>query len=317
MLSRILALMLLYFTVYSPLAAQKKWPKVNLPAGNICQNEPYKLVFHDEFEGSALDTQKWITYYPYGPAEAPDSCAFCRTHVGNNIYRDSNVTLQNGLLMLKSDRQRGEWFGKTYDHTSGLVHSRQIFRTFGKYEIRCRLSEGRQQWPAFWIFGWNTEIDIFEFICGGPQILEFSIHKWQEEGCPNKNPQKGRPCFTSHSGRVNFGVDFSKDFHKFSVEYEPNMIKFYINDVMVRYVPRYYDLKGNPVTKCNIQAGEYRTDPAFPFDGQHVNLIANQLVCFKHKEKNPVFPNYMEVDYIRVYQKQIQSDLTALEEVLP
>jgi beta-glucanase (GH16 family) len=148
--------------------------KVLLDQPQQCVREDYKLVFHDEFNGDKLDTSKWYTFYPYGPVSQPDSCAFCRTHVSANIYRDENCILENGILKLKTDKIKGDWFGRSFDYTSGLVHSKQQFRTYSKYEIRCKLPKGKQQWPAFWIFGWNTEIDIFEFICKGTEKIEFS-----------------------------------------------------------------------------------------------------------------------------------------------
>ena len=292
-----------------------KLPK-ELDAPLFCINDKYKLVFHDEFDGNTLDTNKWYTFYPYGPEQKPDSCAFCRTHTTNNIFRDENCTVNNGKLFLTSDKQKGVWFGKSFDYTSGLIHSKQKFNTFGRYEIRCRLPKGKQQWPAFWLFGWNTEIDIFEFICKGPNKVEFSIHNWLTSTCHDrKRAESGAPCYSSRTGIVDFGIDFSKDFHTFTLEYEPTMIKFYIDGIMVRYVPKYYDLNGLPVTKCQIERGKYLIDPAFPNDGEPVQVIVNQSVCKKHKEKRPIYPNVMEVDYIRVYQKKIQSDLMVIEQM--
>jgi beta-glucanase (GH16 family) len=287
--------------------AQFKKIKINVAQPESCVTAPYTLVFQDDFDGESLDTSKWFTYYPYGPERAKDSCAFCRTHVSANIYRDTNCIVSNGKLMLKSARQNADWFGKKYEYTSGMVHSKARFTTYGKYEIRCKLPSGKQQWPAFWIFGWNTEIDIFEFICQGPKKPEFSIHKWMTPECPDrKRAAKGKPCYSSQTGIIDFGVDFSKDFHTFAVEYEPHMIKFYIDGIMIRYVPKYYDLKGRPINTCNIKPGEYLTEPAFPIYGEPVQVIANQSVCWKHKEKKPIYPNQMEIDYIRVYQKVVQ-----------
>jgi len=293
--------------------SQAKKVKTELQQPITCEKSEYKLVFEDDFNGNHLDTTKWYTYYPYGPENKKDSCAFCRTHVLANIYKDENCILEDGILKLKSDREKGEWFGKTYDFTSALVHSKQIFNTYGKYEIRCKLPAGKQQWPAFWIFGWSTEIDIFEFICKGPQKIELSVHNWMSHDCKNKNAKKGLPCYSSQSKVVDFGIDFSKEFHTFSVEYEETMIKFYIDDIMIRYVPKYYDLKGRPINTCNIERGKYLVDPSFPNYGEPVSVIANQGICYKHKEKNPIYPNYMEVDYIRVYQKAIQNGLSAIK----
>lgn len=306
--TRIAQLLCTFFIAF-PVFGQKNLVKTILTSSPYCDHGYYKLVFGDEFDGDRLDTTKWLTYYPYGENSRRDSCAFCRTHVTANIYRDENCTVGEGKLWLKTDAERGEWFGKTYDYTSGLVYSRQVFNTYGKYEIRCKLPEGKQQWPAFWIFGWNTEIDVFEFICRGPEKIEFSIHKWLKTGCDNDNAEKGRPCHSNRSKIVEFGIDFSKEFHTFSMEYEPHLIKFYIDDVMVRVVPKYYNDKKKPLYHCPLKPGVYYVDPAFPIPGEPVHVIANQSACWKQREKNPVYPNYLEIDYIRVFQKTIQPDL--------
>jgi beta-glucanase (GH16 family) len=292
-------------TVFS----QKNLVKTVVETPTFCDMGYYKYVFGDEFDGTRLDTAKWYTYYPYGENTRKDSCAFCRTHVSANIYRDENCLVRDGRLWLKSDTSQAEWFGKPFSYTSGMVHSKQIFHTYGKYEIRCKLPKGKQQWPAFWIFGWNTEIDVFEFICRGPEKLEFSVHKWLTNYCDNDNPSKGKPCHSNQSKILDFDVDFSEDFHTFTMEYEPHLIKFYIDDVMVRVVPKYYNEKKKPLYHCPLKPGIYYTDPAFPIPGEPVQVIANQSVCRRHKEKNAVYPNYLEIDYIRVFQKTIQPDL--------
>jgi beta-glucanase (GH16 family) len=130
--------------------------------------------------------------------------------------------------------------------------------------------------------------------------------------CPNKNPKKGKPCYSSLSKIVDFDIDFSEEFHTFSVEYDAHMIKFYIDDIMIRYVPKYYDLKCRPINYCGLQPGTYMIDRSFPNYGEPVNVIANQAICTKHKEKKAIYPNYMKIDYIRVYQRQIQQGLKEL-----
>jgi hypothetical protein len=41
-------------------------------------------------------------------------------------------------------------------------------------------------------------------------------------------------------------------------------------------------------------------------------VIAGESICRKHKEKKPIFPNFMEIDYIRVFQKNVQDGLKPL-----
>lgn len=304
----ICVLTLLSFSIH---AQKKNLIKVLVEKEVSCVDKHYAMVFHDEFEGNSLDTAKWFTFYPYGPKSQLDSCSFCRSHVSNNVYLDENCEVHDGKLYLKADKVDAEWFGKKYNHTSAMVHSRQTFNTYSKYEIKCQLPKGSQQWPSFWIFGWNTEIDVFEFICKGTRKPEFSIHNWLKPYCADqKRIERGSPCYSNVSGVIDFGIDFSSDFHTFTVEYEPTIIKFYIDDIMIRYVPKFYDLQRRPITSCKIKPGEYFMDAAFPNYGEPVQVIAAQSICWKHKEKKPIFPNFMVVDYIRVYQKEIQQGLS-------
>jgi beta-glucanase (GH16 family) len=291
------------------LYGQKNLIRTTINEIPFCDFGYYKLVFDDEFSGDQLDTSKWFSYFPYGQNSIKDSCDFCRTHGWPNVYKDENCVVKDGSLFLVTKEEKAEWFDKTYNYTTGAIFSKQIFNTYGKYEIRCRLPQGKQQWPSFWVFGWNTEIDVFEFTCKGTEKLEFSVHNWLSNNCSNDNPKKGAPCHSNRSGLEEFDTDFSKKFHTFSVEYEPHLIKFYIDDVMVRVVPKYYTLKKKPVYHCQVEPGEYLMDPSFPNYGEPVQVIANQAVCRKHKEKNLQFPNSMEVDYIRVFQKTVQNDL--------
>lgn len=303
----------LFFVIFginlNNLGAQKNLVKTTLTAPTSCDLGYYQLVFTDEFESQTLDTNVWYTYYPYGNNTTKDSCGFCRTHASANVYLDENCVLKDGKLHLLTKEQPIRWFERDFRYTSGMVHSKQVFTRYAKYEIRCKLPKGKQHWPAFWVFGWNTEIDIFEFSCKGTSKLEFSVHNWLSKACDNDNPKKNKPCYSNRSKLVDFGTDFSDDYHIFSMEYEPHLIKFYIDNVMVRVVPKYYTLKKKPIYHCSLPPGEYYIDPAFPNPGEPVQVIANNFVCWEHKEKNPVFPNIMEIDYIRVFQKTIQEGL--------
>lgn len=290
--------------------AQPHLQKIVIEEEINCIDEPYKMVFYDGFDKEELDVSAWYSYIPYGPEEALDSCSFCRTGGTVGVYKSENVSVKEGNLMLKMDSEKVEWFGETYDFSTAIVFSKQVYNTYGKYEARLKLPKGKQQWPAFWVFGWSTEIDIFEFICYGPNKPIFSLHSWVEEGCKNKkNLKKGRACYTNNSKHVDFGIDFSEDFHTFSVEYEPTMIKYYIDDIMVRFTPKYYDRKKRPITSCHIPPGKYYVDLAFPNRPEPVQVIVNQAACSVQREPNPIYPNYMEVDYVKVFQKQIQPGL--------
>jgi beta-glucanase (GH16 family) len=305
MISRFLPFVAFFCLIQVSVTGQKLRKKVVIVDTIKMDRRPFVKVFGDEFDGESLDTSKWYTFYPYGTPTAKDSCSFCRTHVVNNVYLDENCVVKDGKLHLITKADTMTWFGRKMEHTSGLIYSKQNFNTYGRYEIRCKLPEGNRQSPAFWLFGWNAEIDVFEFLCEGPEKVVLSVHNWQSNNCKNKKKiKKGSPCYTDASGTRDFGIDFSKDFHVFAVEYSEYLIKFFIDDQMVRYIPKYFDMQRRPVSEGKIKPGKFFVYDVFPTPGEPLTVIANQGVCWPFDKMTSRFPNSMEIDYIRVYQRK-------------
>lgn len=270
---------------------------------DLCRTGRWEIVLQDDFEGASLDTNKWITYYPYGP-NGSDHCYFCRTHdttVSNQVYLDRNVVVDSGILRLMMYREPVEWMGFHADYSSSLVHSKRAFNDYFKYEIRCQIPSGRGFWPAFWVFGWSTEIDVFEFGGHRPWLPFMSVHKWGENGSR----------FQTKKWR---GKDYSKEFHVFAAEYEPNFVTFLIDGKEVHRISRYVNKRGKPVKGCNPRPGTYYLNPIFPQHGDVVNVIAGNAISSTSgftgpPDQNTVFPNAMLVDYIRVYVR-VKDDLS-------
>lgn len=209
---------------------------VTLPLGSInCSNESWKLVFNDEFNGNQIDPNKWVTYYPY---DSGGQCEFCRTH-GNEgqIYLDENVVVNGGTLKLVAKKEATTWFCQTRNYNSGMVHSIEPFKFYlGKIEIKGKIPSGMGFWPAFWFYGDNAnEIDIFEFGCQNTYKFSTNVHS---------NYQN---THYDWSNEFNSTTDFSNNFHIYSVEWELNQIIFKVDGNIIRKVPRYWNITGNPL----------------------------------------------------------------------
>lgn len=279
--------------------------KIYFKGGNVCSSESWKLVFHDEFNGTSLDTSKWFTYYPYGDNQS-DNCPFCRTHAdfSNQVYKDENLVVSNGFLKIITKKEDVEWMGKKKQHSSGMINSRQDFETFSRYEIRCKIPDGKGMWPAFWVFGWHTEIDVFE-IGKNKRKLNMTIHKW--DGAES-----------IHETKTHRTKKLSDDFHVYAVQYDPYFIRFSIDGKIVYTINR-YKLRRKYRKSCDLKEGEYKPIEAYPFDNEKVQVIASVAVGsdsaprnYGKPNKRTKFPNTMEIDYIRVYQRDIQKDLKQL-----
>jgi beta-glucanase (GH16 family) len=236
----------------------------------------WSLVWSDEFQGTRLDSTKW-EYEVNG------------TGGGNNelqYYTSSpaNSYLVDGFFVIKGMEQN--YKGKFY--TSARVRSYEKGDwTYGRFDVRARLPIQQGIWPAIWMLptdytygNWpqSGEIDIMEIIGSKPSTLVGTLHfgdPW-----PN-NKYSGAEYELKNS-------DFSQAFHVFSVEWEPNEIRWYIDDSLFS-------------TKTNKDLAPHR----WPFD-QRFHMILNLAIGGNWPgppDENTVFPKYMFVDYVRVYKK--------------
>ena len=95
----------------------------------------WQLFFHDEFDGTSLNTTNW---------EALD-----RQNSFNNekqYYRPEQVTVANGNLQITATNQ--PLANKLY--RSGLITSKALYGP-GRFEARIDLPTTQGMWPAFWL----------------------------------------------------------------------------------------------------------------------------------------------------------------------
>lgn len=233
-----------------------------------------KLVWSDEFEGNSLDLQKWSHQTGGGGW-------------GNNElqnYRPENATVADGFLKITAKREN--LGGNAYTSSRIRTINKADF-TYGRMEARIKLPYGQGIWPAFWMMptddkygGWpkSGEIDIMEYIGREPKKIYGTLHFGPD--WPNNKSTGG--SYNAHR------EDFSKEFHVFAVEWEANEIRWYIDDYLYS-------------TKKTSDLGSER----WPFD-QRFHFILNLAVGGNwpgSPDGSTVFPQVMEVDYVRVYDK--------------
>jgi beta-glucanase (GH16 family) len=283
--------------------------KVQVTGGSIpAPDTPWHLVFHDEFSGSKLDTTKWITYYPYD-AQGKDQCPYCRTHgAEGQVYLDRNVQVGNGHAQIRIQREPVAWMGEQRPYSSGMIHTRPPWKfKFGRFEMRCRLPRGMGFWPAFWLYGWGgNEIDIFELGMQDPELQYTNVHRDFEGG-------------HFYHGDTHYGPDYTSDFHVFALEWDPWSIRWLVNGQQVRYMARLQEQRRKkPVLPgTSLEPGVYLENllmPEWPLD-----VIANVAVGVDgvtpftgSPTAETVLPASMDIDYIRVYQRQPQPGMNDL-----
>ena len=245
--------------------------------------DSYKLVWSDEFDRDGHpDTSKWS--YDVGNG-CPRICGW-----GNNekeYYTDNdldNARVENGHLIIEAKNEPIHG----YDYSSArLVTKGKGDWTYGRVEVRSKNPSGTGTWPAIWMlpsentYGhWPSsgEIDIMEHVGYVPDTIYGTVHTKAYNH--NIGTQKG--------GMLAVG-DSESDFHVYSIEWTSEKIDFLIDESI------YFSFKN-----------EGLTSKEWPFD-QSFHLILNLAVGGNwgglHGIDDSIWPQRMEVDYVRVYQK--------------
>ena len=161
--------------------------------------------------------------------------------------------------------------------------------TFARVELRAKLPNTQGIWPAFWMlptrarYGGGAaggEIDIMEMVGSEPGRVYGTLHF-------------GNPADrSSNSYDLPTGKTFSDDFHTFAMEWEPDEIRWYVDDMFFHSETEWFT--------TGRKAAQY---PA-PFD-QEFYLLLNVAVGGYwpgNPDETSVFPQTLYVDYVRVYQ---------------
>ncbi|HPG33131.1 MAG: glycoside hydrolase family 16 protein [Lentimicrobium sp.] len=236
------------------------------------QYDGYQLVWNDEFEGNALNSQNWS--YETGAGGW-----------GNNelqYYRQENTSVSGGVLTIEA---RKETYQNSPYTSSRLVTLGKKSFQYGRVDIRALLPEGQGIWPALWMLGnsiqtvgWPKcgETDIMEMIGGsGRENTVYGTLHWDNN---NSHAQYGQ-SYTLPSG------NFGDEYHVFSIIWDANKIKWYVNDI-----------KYNEVDITPAHMTEFHEQFFFIFN------IAVGGAWPGNPDGSTVFPQQMNVDYIRVFQ---------------
>ncbi len=239
------------------------------------ENKNPLFMWQDEFDGPAgqlPDAARWD--YDIG------------TDWGNaqleyDTDRPTNVSLDgNGHLAITA---REEFYmGQPY--TSARIVTRDLYEfAYGRVEARIKLPVGQGIWPAFWLLGadfetigWPQcgEIDIMEYLGHQPTTVYGSLH----------GPGYSGGASYTQSYVLETG-GFNDDFHVFAVEWEADVIRWYVDDILY-----------STLTTQDISPNEWVFDHPF-------YIILNVAVGGNWPgppDAATEFPQTMLVDYVRI-----------------
>ncbi len=242
----------------------------------------WKLTWHDEFDAPRLDNSKWT------PVTGGNG--FGNRELEYYTPRPENLTLREGMLAIRAVKEHYTGpDGVTRGYTSARIHTKGKFaQRYGRFEARIKIPAGPDMWTAFWLLGddaarWPDcgEIDIMENIGKEPAVVHGTIHG------PGYSGAKGIGSPFELTDRK-----FAADFHVFAVEWEPEGIRWYVDDHLYK-----------TVTPAILPAGT-----KWVFD--HPFYILLNLAVGGDwpgpPDDSTNFPQEMLVDYVRVYERAIE-----------
>ncbi|RBP06148.1 carbohydrate binding domain-containing protein [Rossellomorea aquimaris] len=253
---------------------------------------PWSLVWNDEFNQAEIDRGKWTFDIGNGYTDANGQFI---PGWGNNekqYYTDrpENARTEDGKLLITAKKEEYEGFA----YTSSRLKTKGLFsKAFGKFEMKASLPVGKGYWPAFWMLpeddkygGWaaSGEIDILEAQGSNPHEAIGTIH--YGESWPNNKYTGAHYAFEDGSTIA--------DEHVYSVEWEPGEIRWYVDGKLRQTQNNWY-------SKGTGNAANF-TYPA-PFD-QPFHMLLNVAIGGNfdgEPTEDTMFPQSMDVDYVRVY----------------
>ncbi len=280
-----------FVVTYKPTKANAQ-PKIDLKNYEPRKAE-WKLLWADEFTKAGLpDPEIWeleegyirneeLQYYTVGRAKN------ARVEGGNLIIEAHKEHIKNPKF--NPDSKRPLVRREFTEFTSASVTTKgKKDLLYGKIEIRAKLPAGRGVWPAAWLLGrkfdgmgWPLcgELDIMEHVGYTPTSVWTAVHT------QDYNWTKG----TQKKGFVTL-PDLQGKFHTYSVHWFSDRIEGFVDG------------------KCHflfLKEDEADT-AAWPFDSPFhmiLNLAIGGGLGGKQGVDDSIFPQRLEIDYVRVYQE--------------
>jgi len=231
----------------------------------------WELTFSDDFDTPELDREKWITRYYWGDVFLKDSYAL--PHEKHYFTDGDNIHISNSIARLETRHE--DINGKVWDpvhgfnqknfkYTSGLISTGKSFRQkFGKFEAKIKVSKPEMVCHSFWMLSDNVlpHVDVLKTSAKNRVVAS---NLWGNIEKPNSSVSKIK------------GVDYSKGFYIYSLEWTADKMIWKINDVVVK-----------------------EQKNGIPQEAMYV-IFSSGL---SQSNANGHLPATMEIDWVRCYRK--------------
>ena len=230
--------------------------------------EKWECTFEDQFKGSKLDRNKWMTRYYWGD----------KTMNSSYVLQDDKSFITDGenlefydnkaRIVTKSEKTEGlVWRAEQgfvledFDFTSGMISTAKSFRQkYGVFKAKIKMAEGSVS-QAFWMVSETMlpHVDVARYEKG----RLYSNYFWGKPDSPKKSLSKTN------------GRRYADEYYIYSLEWSPGKLVWKINDKV------------------------FKTQTSgVPQEDMYINFTSN----LKQKSSGDDLPSAMEIDWIRVYK---------------
>lgn len=236
--------------------------------------DKYELVFAEEFDTSELNRGLWQTTMAFIGRQGG------RHH--NDSYlsyvTDDDIQIEDGRLKLRAHRRPvlGDDPVGSFNFSQGLISTHERFSfTYGYVEIYAKLPAGQGVWPTIWLMpvdtsAWPPEFDIVEYYASSSRLRfglatgSMTTVRWDEISSIDRSA--------------------SDDWHVYGLLWEPGRA-VWLMDGEVKL-----EVRGERV-------------PSIPMYLILNNGVSSRVGPSGEPGEGTIFPNFLEVDYIHIYQQ--------------
>ena len=245
-------------------------------------NDPWNLVWSDEFNTETINLDNW-NFQVLKAGQFNDEWQRY-TNSSTNAY------IEDECLVIKAIHESDIHGMNQYSSARLHTANKQAWK-YGKIEARIKLPKGKGIWPAFWMLGANIdenggdtpwpqcgEIDILELYgTKDDSVIEANLHYADQS---DSHAMMGAVSY-----KLKEGI-FADDFHVFGLEWDENKISWFVD--------------GQEFASTSISDNE-RSEFHKEFFIL-LNLAVGGTYAGRPDSTSP-FPQYVFIDWLRVYQK--------------
>jgi hypothetical protein len=262
---------------------------------NPVEKPGYRLEFHDEFDGPALDISKWVPFYlPHWSSRAQSTPIY--------TFENGNLVLQitkdqppwcpefDGAVRCSSI-QTGEFAGPIGSPWGQLRFSdacvvreaqtnvQKYTPQYGYFELRAKGLNTSANHAAWWMIGYEDvptqsgEIAIFELVGSHTSPtssgIRFGVHPWGDPALKEEFYEEFLPIDTTQ-------------YHIYGLEWTPTHVDFYVDNTRLKTIHQ------SPQYPMQFMLSIYE----HPFEGAWTGRY----------DPTAPYPKKFMVDYFRAYQ---------------